>query len=180
MANEPTTTITGNLTADPELRFTTTGIAVASFTIANTPRTRTHTGEWADGETWFLRCSAWRDLAHNIADTLTKGAAVIATGRLAARTFEATDQTTGQTVRRTVVEMTVDDLGPSLRRATAKVVKTTREYPTTNSGNGGGTTNGGATPPADPWATTQPVTAPAAAGPAPVGAAGGYPDDPPF
>jgi single-strand DNA-binding protein len=174
MANEPTTTITGNLTADPELRFTTTGVPVAGFTIANTPRTKNAMGEWADGETWFVRCSAWRDLAHNITETLTKGAAVVATGRLTARSYDATDQTTGQTVRRTVVEMTVDDLGPSLRRATAKVVKTTREHPTSSGG------NGAPAPPPDPWATTQP--APAA--PAPVsstgGAGGGYSDDPPF
>ena len=92
MANEPTTTVTGNLTADPELRFTPTGRPVAAFTIANTPRfpDRT-TGEWQDGETWFVRCSAWGDMAENIAASLTRGNAVVATGRLRCRTWETKD-----------------------------------------------------------------------------------------
>ncbi len=140
--NEPATTITGNLTADPELRFTPTGRAVAAFTIASTPRyPNRDTGQWQDGETWFLRCSAWADLGENIAASLSRGAAVVATGRLRCRTWE--DKDGG---KRTTVELTIDDLGPSLRRATAKITKTTREHP-----------NGDSTTPAqnnDPWTTT--------------------------
>jgi single-strand DNA-binding protein len=143
--NEPAITITGNLTADPELRFTPAGQAAASFTIASTPRYRdSASGEWKDGETWFVRCTAWRDLGTNIAETLTKGTAVVATGRLRSRTWEADDGT-----RRTAVELTVDDLGPSLRRAVAKVVKATRERPAPDSG-----------PAADPWAN-EPAGTPA-------------------
>lgn len=170
MANEPTTTITGNLTADPELRYTPSGVPVASFTIANTPRTKNAMGEWADAETWFVRCSAWRDLGANIAESLTRGSAVVATGRLTARSYDATDKATGQTTRRTVVEMTVDDLGPSLRRATAKVVKTTRERPTDH--NGDQAPPPSAPPADDPWATRP--SAPAGTG------SGGFSDDPPF
>jgi single-strand DNA-binding protein len=126
MAHEPTTTVTGNLTDNPELRYTTTGRPVAAFTIANTPRFPDKaTGTWQDGETWFVRCSAWGDAAENIAASLGKGNAVVATGRLRCRTWE-----TDEGAKRSVVEMTVDDIGPSLRRATAKVTKTTREHPT--------------------------------------------------
>jgi single-strand DNA-binding protein len=124
MANEPTTTITGNLTADPELRFTPTGRAVASFTIANTPRYPDKaTGQWKDAETWFVRCSAWGELGENIAASLTRGAAVVAVGRLAYRGWE-----TKEGEKRGAVELTVDDIGPSLRRAAAKVTKVTREH----------------------------------------------------
>ncbi|HEY1914685.1 MAG TPA: single-stranded DNA-binding protein [Streptosporangiaceae bacterium] len=124
MANEPTTTVTGNLTADPELRYTQAGRPVAAFTIANTPRFPDKaTGEWSDGETWFVRCSAWGDAAENVAASLSKGNAVVATGRLRARTWETPDGD-----KRAAVEMTVDDIGPSLRRATAKITKTTREH----------------------------------------------------
>jgi single-strand DNA-binding protein len=132
--NEPVTTITGNLTADPEIRFTPAGQAVATFTIAATPRYHDQgSGEWKDAETWFVRCSAWRDLGTNAAECLTRGMAVVATGRLRARSWTADDGT-----RRTAVEMTVDDIGPSLRRATAKVTKVTREH--------------APAPAADPWA----------------------------
>ena len=128
MANEPTTTITGNLTKDPELRFTPAGRPVAAFTIANTPRfPDRQTGEWTDGETWFVRCSAWGDMAENIAASLAKGNAVVATGRLRCRTWETTEGD-----KRVTVEMTVDDLGPSLRRAVAKVTKATREHAPAN------------------------------------------------
>ncbi len=158
MANEPTTTITGNLTADPELRFTATGRPVASFTIANTPRLPDRaTGEWKDGETWFVRCSAWGDLGENIAASLTRGTAVVATGRLAYRGWETPDGD-----KRGAVEMTVDDIGPSLRRNVAKVTKVTREH-----ANGTGRPADGpgvpATAPAaaastaaDPWASDEP------------------------
>ena len=161
MANEPTTTITGNLTADPELRVTPAGLQVAAFTIASTPRFPDRaTGEWTDGETWFVRCSAWGDMAENITASLAKGNAVVATGRLRARTWETPE---GQ--KRVAVEMTVDDLGPSLRRATAKVTKTIREH-----------ADGSAAAPAtDQWTTTP------ASEPAPVPAAAGSADDqPPF
>ncbi len=159
MANEPATTITGNLTADPELRFTPAGRPVASFTIANTPRfPDRETGEWKDGETWFVRCSAWGDMAENIAGSLSKGAAVIASGRLRARTWQ-----TAEGDKRATVELTVDDLGPSLRRAVVKVTKATREH---------ASANGTSPAAADQW------SAPAAA---PAAAAAGQPDDePPF
>jgi single-strand DNA-binding protein len=121
MANEPSTVITGNLTAEPELRFTPTGRPVASFTIANTPRFPDADGQWKDGETWFIPCSAWGDLAENIINSLAKGTAVVATGRLRARTWEKESE------KRSRVEMTVDDIGPSLRRNIAKVTKVTRE-----------------------------------------------------
>ncbi len=124
MANEPITTITGNLTADPELRYTPAGRQVAAFTIASTPRFPDKgTGEWQDGETWFVRCSAWGDMAENIAVSLSKGSAVVATGRLRSRSWE-----TDEGAKRSVVEMTVDDLGPSLRRAVAKITKAIREH----------------------------------------------------
>ncbi len=140
--NEPVTTLSGNLTADPELRYTPTGQAMTAFTIAATPRRRdTATGEWADGETWFVRCTAWRDLGSNIAESLTRGQAVIATGRLRARSWEADDGG-----KRTAIEMTVDDLGPSLRRAITRVTKATREHPAP-----------GSQPPADPFATEPPA-----------------------
>ena len=161
MANEPTTTITGNLTADPELRFTPTGQKVAAFTIASTPRFPDRdTGEWKDGETWFVRCSAWGDMAENIAGSLSKGAAVIAAGRLRARTWQTTEGD-----KRATVEMTVDDLGPSLRRAVVKVTKATREHAPAN-----GTSPAAAA--ADQWST------PAAA--APAAAAADPADEPPF
>jgi single-strand DNA-binding protein len=153
MANEPTTTVIGNLTADPELRFTPTGRAVASFTIANTPRYPDKaTGQWKDAETWFVRCSAWGDLGENIAASLTRGASVVAVGRLAYRGWE-----TKEGEKRGAVELTVDDIGPSLRRAAAKVTKVTREHapgaetarvPATA---GAGTANG-----TDPWASDEP------------------------
>ncbi|WP_395110581.1 single-stranded DNA-binding protein [Actinomadura sp. SCN-SB] len=170
MANEPTITITGNLTADPELRFTGSGLPVASFTIASTPRYRDGmTGEWKDGETWFVRCSAWRDLGQNAAETLHRGTAVVATGRLRPRTYETTPG--DPTTKRTVVELTVDDIGPSLRRATARVVKTTRERASAE--------NGAATSPAsdDPWSLPHREPAPE---PAPTPATSGADHSPPF
>ena len=115
-----TITIIGNLVADPELRFLPNGTPVANFTIASTPRRYDKQAqEWKDGTTLFMRSAAWRDLAENIAQTLTKGAAVIATGELVQRDFE-----TREGEKRTVVELTVDNIGPSLRKATAQVTKT--------------------------------------------------------
>jgi len=122
MAGETTLTIVGNLTADPELRFTPAGHAVADFTVASTPRNYDRdTGQWRDGEPLFLRCTAWRQLAEHTAESLTKGTRVIVTGRLRQRSFELTEGGT-----RTVTELDVDDLGPSLRHSTAQVTKTTR------------------------------------------------------
>lgn len=112
-------TIVGNLTADPELRFTPSGAPVANFTIAHTPRIFDKaSGEWKDGEPLFMRCSLWRDPAENLTESLTRGARVIATGRLEARTFD-----TREGEKRTVMEMRVDEIGPSLRYATAQVTK---------------------------------------------------------
>lgn len=117
-----TITITGNLTADPELRFTPAGAAVCNFTIAHTPRTfDRQANEWKDGESLFLRCSIWRDAAENVAESLQRGMSVIATGKLKSRSYE-----TKEGEKRTVIELDVDDIGPSLRRATAKVNKAQR------------------------------------------------------
>ncbi len=122
MAGETTLTIVGNLTGDPELRFTPAGHAVADFTVASTPRTfDRQAGAWRDGEPLFLRCTAWRQLAEHAAESLTRGTRVIVTGRLRQRSFELTEGGT-----RTVTELDVDDLGPSLRHSTARVTKTTR------------------------------------------------------
>ncbi|GAB3595611.1 hypothetical protein GCM10027446_21180 [Angustibacter peucedani] len=132
MAGDTIITIVGNLTGDPELRFTPSGAAVANFTIASTPRSfDRQTNEWKDGETLFMRCSVWREAAENVAESLTRGTAVIAQGRLQSRSYE-----TKEGEKRTVVEMQVDEIGPSLRRATAKVTKAQR-------GGGGGFGGGG-------------------------------------
>ena len=122
MAGDTIITIVGNLTADPEMRFTPSGAAVASFTVASTPRTFDRAaGEWKDGETLFMRCSIWRDAAENVAESLTKGTRVIAQGRLVQRSF-----TTREGENRTVVEMQVDEIGPSLRYAKAQVQRQPR------------------------------------------------------
>lgn len=122
MANETQITITGNLTGDPELRFTPAGVAVANFTIASTPRNfDRQANEWRDGETLFLRCSIWRDYAENVAESLTKGMAVIAQGNLVQRSFE-----TKEGDKRTVVELQVTDIGPALKYATAQVARVAR------------------------------------------------------
>ena len=133
MAGETVITVVGNLTADPELRFTPSGAAVASFTVASTPRTfDRQTSEWKDGDTLFLRCSIWREAAENVAESLTKGTRVIVQGRLVQRSFE-----TREGEKRTVVEMQVDEVGLSLRYATAKPNRTQR------GGGGGGFGNQG-------------------------------------
>ncbi|MDC4232575.1 single-stranded DNA-binding protein [Actinomyces sp. B33] len=119
MAGETVITIIGNLTADPELRWTQSGAAVADFTVASTPRTFDRaSGEWRDGETLFMRCSIWREAAENVAESLRKGMRVIVQGRLTQRSYD-----TQQGDRRTVVEMQVDEVGPSLRRARAQVTR---------------------------------------------------------
>ena len=139
MAGETVITVVGNLTADPELRFTPSGAAVASFTVASTPRTfDRQANEWKDGETLFLRCSVWREAAENVAESLAKGNRVVVQGRLVQRSFE-----TREGEKRTVVEMQVDEVGPSLRYATAKVTRTPRGGGGGGGGFGGGQQQGG-------------------------------------
>ncbi|MGN2635195.1 single-stranded DNA-binding protein [Nocardia takedensis] len=132
-AGDTVITVIGNLTADPELRFTPAGAAVANFTVASTPRVfDRNTNEWKDGEALFLRCNIWREAAENVAESLTRGARVIVSGRLKQRSYE-----TREGEKRTVVELEVDEVGPSLRYATAKVNKANR------GGGGGGGFGGG-------------------------------------
>jgi len=171
VAGDTIITVIGNLTADPELRFTPSGAAVANFTVASTPRIfDRQTNEWKDGEALFLRCNIWREAAENVAESLTRGSRVIVSGRLKQRSFE-----TREGEKRTVVELEVDEIGPSLKYATAKVNKASR------SGGGGGGFGGGggsrAAAPAggsdakqdDPWGS-----APAS------GSFSGGDDEPPF
>jgi single-strand DNA-binding protein len=134
MAGETVITLIGNLTNDPELRFTPSGAAVANFTVASTPRTfDRQSNEWKDGETLFMRCAIWREAAENVAESLTRGTRVVVTGRLQSRTFD-----TKEGEKRTVIEMQVDEVGPSLRYATAKVNKTSRGGSGGSGGFGGG------------------------------------------
>ncbi|MGH3467364.1 MAG: single-stranded DNA-binding protein [Thermocrispum sp.] len=154
------------MTADPELRFTPSGAAVANFTVASTPRMfDKQSGEWKDGEALFLRCSIWRQSAENVAESLSRGARVVVQGRLKQRSFE-----TKEGEKRTVVELEVDEIGPSLRYATAKVNKVSRGSGA-SSGFGGGSSAGGQSgPPADdPWGSAPPA-----------GGGGGFSDEPPF
>lgn len=139
MAGETVITIIGNLTADPELRFTPSGAAVADFTVASTPRTfDRNANEWKDGETLFMRCSIWREAAENVAESLRKGMRVIVSGRLQQRSYDDRDGN-----RRTVVEMQVDEVGPSLRRAKAQVTRTAPQ----GGGQGGYSQGGGSQAP---------------------------------
>jgi single-strand DNA-binding protein len=145
MAGETIITVVGNLTDDPELRFTPSGAAVANFTVASTPRNfDKQTNEWKDGDSLFLRCSVWRQAAENVAESLQRGNRVVVQGRLKQRSYE-----TKEGEKRTVFEMEVDEVGPSLKYATAKVTRTQR-------GGGGG---GFGAPQADndPWATAAPA-----------------------
>ena len=170
MAGETVITVVGNLTADPELRFTPSGAAVASFTVASTPRTfDRQTNEWKDGEALFLRCSIWRQAAENVAESLTRGSRVIVSGRLKQRSFE-----TREGEKRTVIELDVEEVGPSLKYATAKVNRTSRGSSGGGFGAQGG--GGGGAPSDDPWSS-----APSA--PAGGGGGGGNDytsDEPPF
>ncbi len=144
MAGETPITVVGNLTADPELRFTPSGAAVANFTVASTPRTfDRQTNEWKDGEALFLNCSVWRQAAENAAESLTRGMRVIVSGRLKARSYE-----TREGEKRTVFEIEVEEVGPSMKYATAKVTKTSRSG---GGGGGGGFQSGGGD---DPWASS--------------------------
>lgn len=163
-AGDITVTVIGNLTNDPELRFTPSGAAVASFTVASSSRVLDKTtNEWKDGDTVFMRCSVWRQYAENVAESLTKGTRVIVSGRLKQRSYE-----TREGEKRTVMELEVEDVGPALRYATAKVNRVQRQgggYGEGGSGASGGSF--GSAPTDDPWAS---------------GAAGGAPayDEPPF
>jgi single-strand DNA-binding protein len=160
MAGETVITLVGNLVDDPELRFTPSGAAVANFRVASTPRTYDRqSGEWKDGESLFISCSVWRQAAENVAESLQRGMRVIVHGRLKSRSYETRD---GE--KRTVFEIDVDEVGPSLRNATAKVSKTMRSGPGgdsgggfggSGSGGGGGTGSGGGGQQNDPWATPQ-------------------------
>ncbi len=191
MAGETVITIIGNLTADPELRFTPNGAAVANFTVASTPRTYDRqSGEWKDGEALFMRCAVWREAAENVAESLVRGSRVIVSGRLKSHSWE--DRETGQ--KRSRMEMEVDEIGPSLRFATAKINKTQRggggfggnqggqgggQY----GGNQGGGFGGNQAPATDPWATGG--SAPQPQGGGQQGGQGGWStgpsyDEPPF
>ncbi|GAA4130527.1 single-stranded DNA-binding protein [Actinomadura keratinilytica] len=169
MAGDTQITLVGNLVEDPNLRFTPSGQAVASFRVASTPRFfDRQSGEWKDGEALFLTCNVWRQAAENVAESLQRGMRVIVQGRLKQRSYE-----TQQGEKRTVYEIEVDEVGPSLRNATAKVNKTQRQGGGGFGGPGGGFGGGGqaggpgGAPMDDPWATTG-------------GGGGGFSDDPPF
>ena len=167
MAGDTTITVVGNLTADPELRFTPSGAAVANFTVASTPRIfDRQSNEWKDGDALFMRCSIWREAAENVAESLTRGSRVIVQGRLKQRSYE-----TREGEKRTVVELEVDEIGPSLRYATAKVNKASRSGGGGFGGGFSGPTGGsrGSEPKDDPWGS-----APAS------GSFSGADDEPPF
>lgn len=172
MAGDTTITVVGNLTADPELRFTPSGAAVANFTVASTPRIYDRqSGEWKDGEALFLRCNIWREAAENVAESLTRGSRVIVTGRLKQRSFE-----TREGEKRTVFEVEVDEIGPSLRYATAKVNKASRSG---GGGGGGGFGGGGGSRQGSAPASSAPADDPWGSAPA-SGSFGGGDDEPPF
>jgi single-strand DNA-binding protein len=163
VSGETVITIVGNLVDDPELRFTPAGAAVAKFRIASTPRVfDKQTNEWKDGESLFLTCSVWRQAAQNVAESLTRGTRVIVQGRLKQRSYEDKEQ-----VKRTVYEIDVDEVGPTLTRATAKVTKNPagggRSVPANGTGD-------------DPWAGAQPANGQQQ----PAAQASGYSDTPPF
>ena len=148
MAGETVITVVGNLTADPELRYTQNGLAVANFTIASTPRNFDRaSNEFKDGDTLFVRASVWREFAEHVAGSLTKGTRVVATGRLKQRDYQ-----TKEGEKRTSIELEVDEIGPSLRYATAQI---TRAASTREGGAVGGRGNGGAVAD-EPWAASAP------------------------
>jgi len=171
-AGDTPITVVGNLVADPELRFTPSGQPVATFRVASTPRMRDNaTGEWKDGDSLFLSCNVWRQAAENVAESLQRGMRVIVTGRLRQRNYE-----TKEGEKRTVYEVEVDDVGPSLRNASAKVNRASRGGGEGGFGGGGnrsgggygggqGSSGGGSSRNEDPWASD---------------AGGGYSDEPPF
>lgn len=191
MAGETVITVVGNLVDDPELRFTPSGAAVAKFRVASTPRTfDRQTNEWKDGESLFLTCSVWRQAAENVAESLQRGMRVVVQGRLKQRSYEDREG-----VKRTVYELDVEEVGPSLKNATAKVTKTTGRggqggYGGGQQGGGnwggspgGGQQGGGGAPADDPWATSAPAGGQqqgSGGGNWGGGSGGGYSDEPPF
>ena len=179
MAGETTITVVGSLTDDPELRFTPSGAAVAKFRVASTPRTLDRaSGEWKDGEPLFLACNIWRDAAEHVAESLQRGARVIVTGRLRQRSYE-----TREGEKRTVYELEVDEIGPSLRYATAKVQKAVRSggggggFGASGGGGGGQQGGGGGNNFDDPWATAAPASGARSGGGA---SNSSFDDEPPF
>ncbi|MFD5617454.1 single-stranded DNA-binding protein [Streptomyces yangpuensis] len=195
MAGETVITVVGNLVDDPELRFTPSGAAVAKFRVASTPRTfDRQTNEWKDGESLFLTCSVWRQAAENVAESLQRGMRVIVQGRLRQRSYEDREG-----VKRTVYELDVEEVGPSLKNATAKVAKTTGRGGQGGYGGGGqqqggggwggapsGGQQGGGAPSDDPWASSAPAGGQQQGGGgggwggSSGGSGGGYSDEPPF
>ncbi|MFE9836094.1 single-stranded DNA-binding protein [Streptomyces sp. NPDC005551] len=200
MAGETVITVVGNLVDDPELRFTPSGAAVAKFRVASTPRTfDRQTNEWKDGESLFLTCSVWRQAAENVAESLQRGMRVIVQGRLKQRSYEDREG-----VKRTVYELDVEEVGASLKNATAKVTKTTGRGGQGGYGGGGGggqqsggswggssggtQPQGGGAPADDPWATSAPAGGGNQSGGgggggwggSSGGSGGGYSDEPPF
>ncbi|MFE5791647.1 single-stranded DNA-binding protein [Streptomyces sp. NPDC056503] len=201
MAGETVITVVGNLVDDPELRFTPSGAAVAKFRVASTPRTfDRQTNEWKDGESLFLTCSVWRQAAENVAESLQRGMRVVVQGRLKQRSYED-----NQGVKRTVFELDVEEVGPSLRNATAKVTKTTGRGGQGGGGgfgggggggqqggggwggnSGGGQQGGGGAPSDDPWASGGSSSGGSSSGGQQAGggwggnSGGGYSDEPPF
>ncbi|MCX4511973.1 MULTISPECIES: single-stranded DNA-binding protein [Streptomyces] len=193
MAGETVITVVGNLVDDPELRFTPSGAAVAKFRVASTPRTfDRQTNEWKDGESLFLTCSVWRQAAENVAESLQRGMRVVVQGRLKQRSYEDREG-----VKRTVYELDVEEVGPSLKNATAKVTKTTGRggqggYGGGQQGGGnwgggpsGAQQGGGGAPADDPWATSAPAggqqqQSGGSGGGWGGSSGGGYSDEPPF
>jgi len=199
MAGDTQITVVGNLVSDPELRYTPTGVAVANFRVASTPRTfDRQANEWKDGDSLFLTCNVWRQAAENVAESLQRGMRVVVQGRLHQRSYE-----TREGEKRTVFEVEVDDVGPSLRNASAKVTKSNRSGgPGGGFGGGGGQQGGGFSggggqqgggwgggsqsgPSDDPWASSAPAGGGQQGGGgggwgAPAGGGGGYSDEPPF
>ena len=178
MAGETIITVVGNLTSDPELRYTQNGLAVANFTIASTPRNFDRaSNDWKDGEALFLRASVWREFAEHVAGSLTKGSRVIATGRLKQRSYE-----TKEGEKRTSIELEVDEIGPSLRYATAQVTRAASSRDGGGNGGGGGSRGGSQGGPQgqvadEPWAPS----APASSGDGDVwNTPGNYSDETPF
>jgi single-strand DNA-binding protein len=173
MAGETVITVVGNLTSDPELRYTQNGLAVANFTIASTPRNFDRaSNDWKDGDALFLRASVWREFAEHVAGTLTKGSRVIATGRLKQRSYE-----TKEGEKRTSIELEVDEIGPSLRYATAQVTRAA-----SSPRDGGGAARGGSQGQGaeEPWAPSAPAGAPGGAPGDVWNTPGNYSDETPF
>jgi single-strand DNA-binding protein len=194
MAGDTTITVIGNLTDDPELRFTPSGAAVAKFRVASTPRFMDRqTNEWKDGEPLFLACTVWRQAAENVAESLQRGARVIVSGRLKQRSYE-----TREGEKRTVIELEVDEVGPSLRYATAKVQKMQRSGGNGGfgadggggggggggfrggGGGGGGSSQGGRDFSDDPWASSAPAAGRGGSGGSGGGSGSSFEDEPPF